>query len=495
MKSWLLILGAAITLLNYAAPIAAKKRVVCYYGSWSTYRPGDGKFEVEYIDPNLCTHAIYSFVGLEWTGVVRILDTFNEINKGGFRRLNELRKRNPELKTLVALGGWGEGSTRFSPAVNDPTRRANLVNSIVEFVKQYGFDGFDLDWEYPAQRGGAASDKDDFSKLLEELRREFDKHGFLLSAAVASVEASASLSYHIPDLGRYLDFINIMTYDMHGSWDPVTGHSAPLYPGAVDDGFTVHQAIQYWIRAGAPREKINVGIGTYGSSFTLSGNAQCVFGAPAIGAGLAGPYTREAGTLGYNEICENLSTWNVRWDDQQKVAYACNGNQFVGFDNIESTILKTEYAVQEGLGGVMIWSVETDDFLGKCHGFKYPLLTAINHVLFGGIVTEGKTTTTASTTPTTTPTTAETSRTDPPKTSDTPTTGNPSPSTTTGGDASDPSSLCTQEGFIKDPSNRRVFYECQKVSDKFVAYRFECAVGLAFDTSINVCNWDYNVPN
>jgi chitinase len=57
-------------------------KVVCYYGSWSVYRPGDGKFEVEHIDPNLCTHAIYTFVGLGENEDVRILDEWNEIDRG-----------------------------------------------------------------------------------------------------------------------------------------------------------------------------------------------------------------------------------------------------------------------------------------------------------------------------------------------------------------------------------------------------------------------------
>ncbi|XP_023723097.2 acidic mammalian chitinase [Cryptotermes secundus] len=340
MKSWLIILGAAITVLNYAAHSAAEKKVVCYHGSWSVYRPGDGKFEIEYIDPNLCTHVIYAFVGLQYNDDVRIMDSWNEIDKGGFQRFNDLRKRNPSLKTLVAIGGWNEGSASYSSVVNDASRRAAFVNNIVKFVGEYGFDGFDLDWEYPAQRGGAATDKNAFSLLLRELRTEFDKHGYLLSAAVASAAASASLSYDISELGKYLDFINVMTYDLHGPWDPVTGHNAPLYAGSNDDGLTVDAAIQYWINQGAPREKIILGIGTYGRTFTLTSSSQCIMGAPANGAGNSGPYTREGGTLGYNEICEEQSTWMEVWDDQQKVPYACKGNQWVGYDNVKSTLYK-----------------------------------------------------------------------------------------------------------------------------------------------------------
>jgi len=486
MKCGVLILGAVIMLLNLPSFLAAKsKRVVCYHGSWSVYRPGNGKFKIEYIDPNLCTHGIYAFVGLGWNGGVQILDSWNEIDKGGFRRFNELKKRNPEFKTLVAIGGWNEGSTKYSQMANNPAKRAFFVNSVVKFVRQYEFDGFDLDWEYPAQRGGAASDKAAFSQLLKELRGEFDKYGLLLTAAVASVEASASLSYIIPDLNQYLDFINIMTYDMHGSWDPVTGHSAPLFPGPVNNGFTVDQSIQYWIREGASREKINMGIGTYGRTFTLRDPTACAFRVAATGAGQPGPYTREAGALGYNEVCEQLSTWNMYWDNQQMVPYGCRNNQFVGYDSIQSTTIKSEYAVQQGLGGIMIWSVETDDFLGRCNGVKYPLLTAINSVLFGGIITPSP-----PTPPPTQPTTPPKHPTPPPSN----TTPLPPPTTTEGGTnpscpTTDPSKLCTKEGFIIDPCDPRVFYMCKQFWDIFIAYRFECGADLVFDTTLNVCNW------
>ncbi|PNF19362.1 Acidic mammalian chitinase [Cryptotermes secundus] len=484
MKSWLLILGAAITVLNHASHAAAERKVVCYYGSWSVYRPGDGNFRIDFIDPNLCTHIIYTFVGIGLQGDIRILDNWNEIERGGFLHFNDLRKRNPSLKTLVAIGGWNEGSSTFSSVVNDASRRAAFVNNIVKFVGEYGFDGFDLDWEYPAQRGGAATDKAVFSLLIKELRQKFDKHGYLLSAAVAATKSSASISYNIRELGKYLDFINVMTYDLHGPWDPVTGHNAPLYAGSNDDGLTVDAAIQYWIKEGAPSEKVILGIGTYGRSFTLSSSVNdCIIGAPATGAGHAGPYTREGGNLGYNEICENQSKYTVRWDEQQKVPFACFRDQWVGYDDIKSVTYKAEYAVKHGLGGVMIWSLETEDFLGKCNGYKYPLLTAINRVLFGGVTAPQKPSTSQPQS-----TTAATTTALPPANP----TERPAASTSA---PSDPSQLCTREGFIRDPYDLRVFYQCLKASGKLVAHRLECPKGLIFDTSLNVCNWIDAVAN
>lgn len=107
------------------------------------------------------------------------------------------------------------------------------------FQQKYGFNGFDLDWEYPCQRGGSLSDKENFVQLLKTLRKRFDRESepLVLSAAVASAEFSASKSYDIREVCESLDFVNVMCYDLHGSWDKKTGVNAPLYPGSWETDF------------------------------------------------------------------------------------------------------------------------------------------------------------------------------------------------------------------------------------------------------------------
>jgi len=210
------------------------EKIVCYFGSWSVYRPGDGKFDISDIDPDLCTHIIYTFVGISEQADIKVLDAWQDLGdnygKNGFKRFNELRKRSPETKTLIAIGGWNEGSTRYSTVFKDPVLRRKFVNNAVDFLQKHNFDGFDLDWEYPNQRGGKPEDVQNFVLLTKELNEAFQKHEFILSAAVAAAESSASLSYDIPQISKYLNFINIMTYDFHGAWEQQTGHNAPLYP-------------------------------------------------------------------------------------------------------------------------------------------------------------------------------------------------------------------------------------------------------------------------
>lgn len=213
---------------------------MCYFGSWAVYRPGDGKFDISYIQPELCTHLIYTFIGIGQDGSIRVLDSWQDLSenygKDGFGRFNALRAQNPKAKTLIAIGGWNEGSAKYSAVVANAASRANFVKNVVAFVQKYKFDGFDVDWEYPNQRGGNPADVQNYVTLLKELRTEFDKHGLILSAAVAAAEPSASLSYDIAGISKYLHFINLMAYDLHGAWETKTGHNAPLYARKGETG-------------------------------------------------------------------------------------------------------------------------------------------------------------------------------------------------------------------------------------------------------------------
>lgn len=114
-------------------------------------RPGRGKYNIEDIDPFLCTHVIYSFTGLGHDNRIRSLDPWNDLydnyGKGAFERFTGLKKKNPNLKTLIAIGGWNEGSIKYSNMAMSESARATFVESVVAFLEKYNFDGLDMDWE------------------------------------------------------------------------------------------------------------------------------------------------------------------------------------------------------------------------------------------------------------------------------------------------------------------------------------------------------------
>ncbi len=118
----------------------------------------------------------------------------------------------------------------------------------------------------------------------------------------------------------------------------------------------VDWAVNYWLNNGTPKEKLILGMGTYGRSFRITGgNAP---GGPASGGAAAGVYTREAGFFSYYEVCQKLSQgWTQQWDNEAKVPYAYSGSEWVGYDNIRSLKEKVDYLKIKGLGGAMFWAL------------------------------------------------------------------------------------------------------------------------------------------
>ncbi|XP_065572710.1 probable endochitinase [Artemia franciscana] len=384
-----------LLILGLGACVQAKN-FFCYYGAWSVYRWGDGKFEVEDIDPFLCTDLVYSFAGLSSSNTIVSLDEYNDLyenwGRGAYKRFNNLKIINPNLRTWIAIGGWNEGSEKYSRMASTPENRAAFIQSVVPFLQNYGFDGLDLDWEYPAMRGGNKFDRYHFTLLCKELREELDKYGFLLSAAVGVGKPVTDASYEIPEISKYLDFINLMTYDFHGGWETITGMNAPLYPQEGDATEqelynNVNTSVNYWLSLGATREKLNLGMGIYGRSFTLNNIEDNGVRAPANSPGNPGRYTGESGFLGYFEICTNIMNgWTVAWDSHSRCPYAYSGNQWVGYDNTESILHKVNFIHQLGLGGGMVWSIETDDFGNICGQGHNPIMHTIKESLASGSV-------------------------------------------------------------------------------------------------------------
>nr|XP_012154014.1 PREDICTED: nuclear pore complex protein DDB_G0274915 isoform X2 [Megachile rotundata] len=387
----------------------AERKIVCYYTNWSIYRPGTAKFSPQNINPYLCTHLIYAFGGFTKDNALKPFDKYQDIEKGGYAKFTGLKTYNKNLKTLLAIGGWNEGSSRFSPMVAVPERRRELVKNTIKFLRKNHFDGLDLDWEYPAFRdGGKPRDKDNYANLVQELREEFERESsktgrprLLLSMAMPAGIEYIDKGYDVPRLNEYLDFINLLSYDYHSSYEPAVNHHSPLYPLEEDNEYnydtelTIDYTVNYLMKKGASPEKIILGIPTYGRSYTLFNQDATELGAPADGPGVEGDATREKGYLAYYEICENLAEsedWEVIQPNPKAMGpYAFKGDQWVGYDDENIVKLKAKYANEKNLGGIMFWTIDNDDFRGKCHGRPYPLIEAAKEALLTDSTTVQKT--------------------------------------------------------------------------------------------------------
>ncbi|OXU22575.1 hypothetical protein TSAR_016652 [Trichomalopsis sarcophagae] len=375
-----------------------EKRVVCYYTNWSVYRPGTAKFSPQNINPYLCTHLIYAFGGFTKDNTLKPFDKYQDIDKGGYAKFTGLKTYNKDLKTLLAIGGWNEASSRFSPMVADPHKRRKFVKNVVKFLRQNHFDGLDLDWEYPAFRdGGKPKDRENYASFVQELREEFEKEAsktgrprLLLTMAVPAGIEYIDKGYDIPKLDEYLDFINLLSYDYHSAYEPAVNHHAPLRPIEEDNEYnydnelTIDYTINHLIKSGATPGKIVVGIPTYGRSYTLFNEDATDLGSPADGPGAEGDATREKGYLAYYEICKSVQKddWIVEKPNPKAMGpYAYKENQWVGYDDEDIVREKAKYVNQRKLGGIMFWSIDNDDFRGECHGRPYPLIEAAKEAL------------------------------------------------------------------------------------------------------------------
>lgn len=355
---------------------AHNKVVVCYVSTWAVYRPGDGSYSIDHFNPNLCTHVVYAFAGLDIAkDAIKSLDPWQDLKddygKGGYERLTGLKAVHPHLKVSLAIGGWNEGSKNYSILSASPERRARFVKQVSEFIRKYKFDGLDLDWEYPTQRGGDPADKQNFVSLVRELRKEFNNHRLLLTSAIGAAKDTIDNAYDVKSLGKLLDFMHIMCYDYGGVWDKKVSANAPLRSDGV---LNIEYTIQHLIRLGAPPSKIVMGLPFYGRTFIT--NLDGYYGDASMDTSFAGPFTREPGFLGYNEICMFLSNktsgWTTSWDGRTAQGIARQKDEETGqtkvvtYDTARSIANKMKFAMNEGLAGAMVWSIDTDDFLGKC---------------------------------------------------------------------------------------------------------------------------------
>ncbi|NLH43109.1 MAG: glycoside hydrolase family 18 protein [Planctomycetes bacterium] len=362
---------------SLGAPSPKKYNVVAYVAGYRN-------FDFSTIRADKITHINYAFVNVV-DGRVHFDASIDNtpLNKDDIAKLNALKRINPDLKVLVSVGGW-TWSGGFSDAALTAESRRKFAVSAADFVDAYDIDGIDLDWEYPNHPGAGNTyrpeDVRNFTLLLQAVRKELNRlsarekprRHYLLTIATGSSRHYVD-NTELGELQRYLDFLNIMTYDFYHGGDHRTGHHSNFRSSSSPDRDknSIVNAVDLHVKAGVPLRKINLGIPFYGRKWTgvKSGQNHGLF--------------QEAESVGeivfYRQIvpCLRDSAYQQHWDEAAQAPYLWNPEEatFISYENARSMAAKVRYLKEQGLGGVMFWEY-SDDYQGE-------LLDALDQALVG----------------------------------------------------------------------------------------------------------------
>ncbi len=359
---WLmLLLLGAFTLQAMAAPTRrvherAKPLVIAYLF------PGNSVLHPDAIHTAKLSRINYAFANIQ-DG--RMVNGFAKDDEN-FGILRELKQRTPALQILISVGGWA-WSGNFSDMALTAASRKLFIDSAVDFIERNGFDGVDIDWEYPGLVGNGnvfrAQDRENYTALLREMRLRFDSqekelHRRLYLSAAAGAQREFLEHTDVGRVARYLDTVNLMAYDYYepGS-DRTTGNHAPLYRDPRDPKrVSAAGSVRAFERLGVPAHKIVLGVPFYGHVWGHVPRAR--HGLFERGDAVPGVHAN------YDDITNSMlgRGYTRYWDSAAQVPYLYSEarRQFVSYEDPESLVRKCRFVREHGLGGIMFWDYAGD---------------------------------------------------------------------------------------------------------------------------------------
>ncbi|KAK7915801.1 hypothetical protein WMY93_011562 [Mugilogobius chulae] len=374
------------------------QKLVCYYDRDAATRASTGGFTPANIDPNLCTHIIFAFANVNnQNNLVPVSSNDTTL----YAQLNNLKNSNPQLKTLLAVADQAL-TTRsefnlkmFSSMVAAKNTRTKFINSAILLLKDNGFDGLNLDWQYPGDEKSQPKDKIRFTSLCQELRIAFDAESpaLILSASVSAEKTMIDNSYYNPAIiAASMDFMNVLSFHFHDTTEAVTAHHSPLGPSTSNaaDTLTTQYAMNYWLNLGVPATKLNVGFAAFGVAYTLADPNVSGVGAATSGPAEEGCYGERLGSgpiTRYRKrgisTCLYIQGGDQHWIKEQSVSYAVTEGQWVGFDNNDSIDAKVAH-IADNFGGACVWALDLDDYTGQfCKAGINPFISYLKSKLLG----------------------------------------------------------------------------------------------------------------
>ena len=327
------------------------------------------------VGADLCTHLLVYFGHITEDGHLSVSDS-------DAQRLAELvhkREENPSLSVCLTVGGSND---QFAMIAASNDSRVTFAESAAKVLEDNSLDGLDLDWEFPAFER-PLHERRDFSLLLETLQAVLKgmERARLLLVAVGAPTTIIDVSYEVPRVAAAVDFASVMTYDFHffQALTPATGHNSPLYPSPADVAYFAELNCNYsmhlWLERGMPREKLLMGLPTYGRDWKLANPDRHGLYAPAVGQW-------GDGFVSLADVCRLLQDGGTEeWDPFGLVPYAYSGAEWVSFENARSIVAKATLVRSLDLAGAMVFDMAQDDWENVCGDGVLPLFKLIREML------------------------------------------------------------------------------------------------------------------
>lgn len=330
-----------------------------YFSNWSIYQRNH--FPTD-IDLTLVNQVYYAFLQMDQTnGRLGFLDTWADLEvpldsllhpgkkvHGLVNLFRELKTLHPQLRVSFSIGGWGahEG---FEKVVSNKSLLQAFAKSCREFVEKYGFDGIDIDWEYPQN----ATHGKRFVALLAAVRAQLDLVGPGLRLSIAAPASDDHVTHiDVKDVDQLVDHWNLMCYDFTGPWTQTTGFHSNLFGHNGANDLSADAVVTRYLERGATGSKLILGMPLYGRKF--AGVER-----PRIGTSFDKSQITDEGIIDYKQISRGTELF-----DHKKVGAFCydaEAKMFVVFDNVQSAKIKAQYVKLHALGGGMFWDSAGDD--------------------------------------------------------------------------------------------------------------------------------------
>ncbi|KAL5596981.1 uncharacterized protein BROUX77_006929 [Berkeleyomyces rouxiae] len=341
-----------------------------YFTNWGIY---GANYQPDQLPGDKITRVLYSFADISSDGTVISSDPYADLEKhytgdswnesgtnayGCIKQLYLQKKKYRHMKLLLSIGGWTY-SSKFAPAVGTAAGRTKFCSSALALVKDWGFDGIDIDWEYPK----STNETQNYLDLVKECREQFDEYAaeyadnYHFQITIASPAGPSNITHlNLPEMDKYVDAWHLMAYDYAGAWDETSGHQANIYKSKSNPEstkFSTDTAINLYLNHSISADKLVLGFPLYGRSFIGTDGP----GKPYTGLGKG---SLEEGIWLYKDLPRSGATEHYDADILATWSYDNATREMVSYDNVKSAQEKTKWMVDNGLGGAVYWEASGD---------------------------------------------------------------------------------------------------------------------------------------